>query len=95
MGQRETSGQQLPELCKFMFRGLNIGFEDSTALPGDGMVEDYTALDKKELLNHLVVEFLGDDDVGFQELRFPVRDEARVISFGDTYLFHQCPPGDK
>ena len=25
VGQRETSGQQLPELCKFMFRGLNIG----------------------------------------------------------------------
>ena len=59
------------------------------------MVEDYTVLDKKELLNHLVVEFLGDDDVGFQELRFPVRDEARVIGLSYPYLFHQCPPGDK
>ena len=87
MGVRETSFKELLELLELVFHSRNIRFENGSSLTCDGMVQDYPVLNDEELFNHLVVQLLGDDDVGIEELGFPIGDETRVVCFGNTNLF--------
>ena len=92
MVQRESPGEQFIELCELHLGRPHVGFQGSSALPGDGMVEYHPVLDNEEFLNHLVVELLGNDYVGVKELGFPVRHEARVVCLGYAYLLHEYLP---
>lgn len=84
----ESPVKQLLELFELMLGSIYVRFEYRSSLSRYGMVEDNPVLHDKELFNHLVVQFLGYDDIGFEQFRFPVRHETGVESFRDTYFLH-------
>ena len=84
----ESTVEQLLELFELMLGGLYVRFEYRSSLPRYGMVEDNPVLHDEELFNHLVVQFLGYDDVGFEQFRFPVRHETGVERFCNTNSLH-------
>ena len=88
----ESTVEQLLELFELMLGSLYVRFKYRPALPRYGMMEDNPVLHDEELFNHLVVQFLGYDDVGFEQFRFPVRYETGVESFRDAYSLHGILP---
>ena len=84
----EATVEQLLELFELMLWSLYVRFEYRSALSRYGMVEDNPVLHDEELFNHFIVQFLGYDDVGFEQFRFPVRYETWVERLGNTYSFH-------